>query len=229
MASLILVMDENNFSGRTDVMVIVDPAGKSCVWVPRDLWSPLISERINAVFKRGRHALIFWALKEHKLFFDHSLCFSRNAVERCLEGVRITVPVTSRLEFIYPLHSTAPIEEGSRRIVFNPPAECLSGERIHQWIGARSTPLGQWRGGDLNRIERQMIFVQSLLEQGADVSAVFDKTGQYSCTNLSFVVNELKQITPEWTFDTFMPLCVAKIDGKDVFVNPAHLNVQSKS
>ena len=42
----------------------------------------------------------------------------------------------------------------------------LEGERIHQWLGARFTPDGT--GTDFQRIERQKVFVQRLVEEGFD-------------------------------------------------------------
>ncbi|CDX22095.1 hypothetical protein MPL3356_390139 [Mesorhizobium plurifarium] len=34
----------------TDIIVVVDVAGQRLKWVPRDLWSPLIGDRVNAAF-----------------------------------------------------------------------------------------------------------------------------------------------------------------------------------
>jgi len=221
-SSVVLGMDASGFHGRTDVNVVIDPVARSCIWVPRDLWSPCTAERINVAFKKGSHALVRAALKEHGLAVDHSLCFSRVAIERCLEHVRVTVPVPVRMEFDYPLRPGAPIEEGSKRIEFTPPEEHLSRERIHQWIGARSAPEGQWRGGDLDRIDRQKTFVRCILEQNADLSPVFNDPALYDCTNLDFVVDELEQVTPEWSLRMFYPmLCRRVVDGKDVLVNPS--------
>jgi hypothetical protein len=73
MATAVAIMDRPSFDSNTDVLVVADPAARSLVWIPRDLW----------------------------------------------------------------LSPQRPIEEGKRRIVFKPPFEELSGERIHQWIGAR--------------------------------------------------------------------------------------------
>ena len=86
-------------------------------------------------------------------------CVTREATEAALADVSVTVPVPARMVFEYPLEPTARIEDGSKTITFEPPAERLSGERIHQWLGARA-------GSDLHRITRQQFFLRRLLERG---------------------------------------------------------------
>ena len=93
---------------------------------------------------------------------DHTVCLRRAAVETALADVEVTVPVRRRLELFYPLHPTAAIEDGAKRITFEPPAETLRGERIHQWLGAAWGTRG--RDWDLFRIARQQILVRRLLE-----------------------------------------------------------------
>ena len=97
---------------------------------------------------------------------DASICVQRAAVEAAAEGVTVTVPVPERIDLRYPLTPRSMMEDGEKVISFLPPAETLSGERIHQWVGAR------WMvgrpGSDLIRLRRQQVFVLRLLQEGFD-------------------------------------------------------------
>ena len=95
---------------------------------------------------------------------------SRSAAGEALRDVSVRVPVSRALVLRYPLAPEQPIEEGEKLVRFDPPAETLEGERIHQWIGARfelDRP-----SSDLERVARQQVFVRALLEQGFDFSQV---------------------------------------------------------
>lgn len=158
---VVAVMDRAGFDANTDVIVVVRPEARQLLWVPRDLWCPVLGDRINAAYRGGGAGALRAALDEHELHVDGVLCLSRSATERALAGVRVVVPVPARLEFAYPLSPTAPIEDGAKRVVFEPPMAALTGERVHQWIGARG-------GSDLHRIARQAVLIWRLLDQRFD-------------------------------------------------------------
>jgi hypothetical protein len=119
------------------------------------------------------------------------------------------------MEFSYPLSPTLPIEEGSKQIVFEPPGETLTGERIHQWIGARA-------GSDLHRIERQKIFLRRLIEEAFDFERLLDNSQGFRCSAPQ-VLEELSQVTAKWHFATLSPLAPQTIDGKMVLVSRRQL------
>jgi hypothetical protein len=112
--------------------------------------------------------------------------------------------------FDYPLTPTAPIEEGSKTVVFDPPMEILQGERVHQWIGAR-------RGSDLHRLARQAVLVRRLLEQGFDCSAAVADPSCFVVSDPS-VFDLLGQVRPWWTMETLGGVLPATIDGREVLV-----------
>jgi hypothetical protein len=115
------------------------------------------------------------------------------------------------MSFSYPLTPTSRIEDGSKTITFNPPAENLSGERIHQWIGARGAT-------DLHRIERQKIFLRRLLDTGFDFSTFLDDITGFKTDNLEDSLANLKAIRSDWRFDTLGPLRTEVISGRQVLV-----------
>jgi hypothetical protein len=172
MSTVVSIMDRAEWGACTDNIVVADPAKQCLLWVPRDLWCEGFGDRINRAFANERHDGLLRALAEHEITVDHSLCIRRDAVANALVDLSISVPVTERLEFWYPLEPHRPIEEGRKLISFEPPSERLDGERIHQWIGARSEPdLGERDLlfiGDLARIRRQQVLLRRLLEEDFD-------------------------------------------------------------
>lgn len=213
MSTIVGIMDREGFAANTDNLVLVDPAAERLLWIPRDLWCETLGDRINAAFRRGGWTLLLTALREHDLSATEWIVFSRAAIESALAHVAVLVPIPAPMAFDYPLTPTAPIEEGSQRIVFMPPAEVLRGERVHQWIGARG-------GSDLHRIERQKLLVRRLLEQRfafnravADAD-LFRHSGPTALADLAVV-------TPAWRFDTLDRVDPADIDGKRVLVRRA--------
>ncbi|MGT2468238.1 hypothetical protein ACVOMV_31020 [Mesorhizobium atlanticum] len=67
-----------------------------------------------------------------------AVCLRRGATEAALTGASVGVPIHEPLDFWYPLTPTSRLEDGRRQVSFRPPDETLSGERLHQWIGART-------------------------------------------------------------------------------------------
>ena len=199
-------MDRAGFEANTDIMVLVEPEQARLLWIPRDLWSETLQDRINTAYKLGGHQLLLKSLSEHGLEAAESLCFSRTATERAFEHVAVTGPVPVRMVFSYPLTPTSRIEDGSKLIEFNPPAETLRGERIHQWIGARG-------GSDLHRIERQKILLKRLIDIKFDFQMLLSEPAWYRCSN-SAVFPELRKIRSDWKFETLANLFPRGIDNK---------------
>jgi hypothetical protein len=123
--------------------------------------------------------------------------------------------VIEAVDFWYPLSPTEPIEEGRKLVRFDPPAETLSGERIHQWLGARLRP--DRASSDLERIERQQVFVRTLLDDGFDFGRVLARSQLVSASSEA-AVQELEQVTSEWSFETLGPVAPETIDGMMVLV-----------
>ncbi|HXJ83223.1 MAG TPA: hypothetical protein VMS64_31625 [Candidatus Methylomirabilis sp.] len=209
MSTIVGVMDRPGLEANTDNLVLVDPAESRLTWVPRDLWCETFRARINRAFSRGGHDLLVEALDEHGFRVANSLVLSREATEDALADVVVLVPVPCRMTFSYPLTPQAPIEDGSKVVVFDPPAEVLRGERIHQWVGARDT--------DLHRIERQKIFVRRLLEKGFDFRRVLARPAWYAIRGADCLA-ELAQVRPQWRFETVADLVPVTIAGQVVLV-----------
>jgi hypothetical protein len=217
MATAVCVLDRDDWKANTDNMVVVDPARKLLLWVPRDIWCPLFGDRINTAFARGGHELLHAALGEIGIEVAHSLCLRRHAVERALDGLAITVPVPAPLDLLYPLTPLTPIEDGRKVVRFRPPEERLQGERIHQWIGARRALFG--KTGDLARIGRQHIFVRRLLETGFDFrTAIADP--ELASMSSSAAIAEVAAVCSHWRFATLDGVRPSVIQGKEVLLRP---------
>ena len=221
MSTVLSILDRADWDGDacTDNIAVADPAERSLLWVPRDLWCTGFGDRINTVFASERHEGLLKALAEHGIRADHSLCIRRDAVERASADLSISVPVTERLEFRYPLAPDRPIEEGSKRIAFTPPEEVLDGERIHQWIGARFEP--DDRGGpllkasDYGRIRRQQVLLRRLLEDGFDFGSVLADPGLASASGPE-ARQELSLVDSGWRFSIIEDVRDVVRDGKRV-------------
>ncbi len=212
----VAILDRDDWSANTDVIVLVDPVMRHLTWVPRDLWVPSLNDRINAAFARGGGEQLMAALAELRLGeAEGVLCLRRSATEAALDGLDLTVPVSEPMEFWYPLTPTRPIEEGRKRIAFRPPAERLSGERLHQWLGARTPVTGA--GSDLHRIERQQQFVAALLATPFDFAKVLADPSRITTTGRD-PLPVLRQIRPDWHCCLFDSVSDATIDGKAVLV-----------
>lgn len=210
MSTIVGIMDRAGFEANTDNLVLVDPDASRLLFVPRDLWCDTVADRINAAYGIGGHDLLGRALREHGLDATHSLVLSRTATEAALERVSVVVPVPARMVFNYPLTPTSRIEDGSKTVTFDPPAQVLKGERVHQWIGARG-------GSDLHRIERQKVLVRRLLEQRVDWQACLADPAAVRLSSPD-VLGELRQVRATWRFETFGPVHPVLIDGKQVLV-----------
>ncbi len=215
MTTAVGILDRDAWTANTDVLVVVDPRRRRLTWVPRDLWCPGLGDRVNAALARGGHPAVRAALAEHGLRVDHGVYLRRAATERFLATCTVRVPVPRRLEFYYPLTPTAPLEEGVKIVTFEPPEESLSGERIHQWIGARSAvPEG---GTDLDRIERQQCFLRRLLQAGGDLTPVLSDPERVRVSGPAALA-ELGAVRPGWRFATHDAVVPATVAGREVLL-----------
>jgi hypothetical protein len=192
-------MDREGFDQRTDNIVVIQPRRRRLLWVPRDVWHEPIDDRINAAFKAGGHDGLMEGLRYLGIEVQHSVCLPRGAVERALAGASVTVPVTEPLRFWYPLSPSTRLQDGRKPVDFDPPREVLEGERIHQWLGSRRGRDPSTRATDLGRIERQQVFVRSLLRQGFDFTTVLADPEPPSLSD-DAALDELRRVRSWWRF-----------------------------
>lgn len=197
MATVVTVMDRDGFDQRTDNIVVVQPARRRLLWVPRDTWCEALGDRINGAYRQGGHDGLADGLASLGLPVDHSLCLPRTLVEHALAGITVTVPVSAPLRFWYPLAPTATIEAGRKPVDFLPPREELQGERIHQWLGARYGRDPEVLSTDLTRIQRQQVFVRALLRQRFDFSSALDGPIEPSLSDPA-AVDDLRRVRSWW-------------------------------
>lgn len=210
------ILDRDEWTACTDNIVVVDPAARRLTWIPRDLWSAAAGDRINGAFRQGGHALLQAAIGEAGFPVTASVVFRRSAIERALAGVSLTVPVDRLRRYWYPLAPTRRIEDGAKLVAFLPPSEHLEGERLHQWLGARTgadvppIPLP-----DLDRIDRQRILLRCYLEQhGPAARAIADPT--LVSVSDDAAMARLAKVRPDWTFAALTDVEPVTIAGKMV-------------
>lgn len=235
MATVIGVMDEPGLASNTDVLVVAEPGERTLTWIPRDLWSPVLDDRINRAFTMAGHAGLIEALAEAGVAAQHSVVVGREACAAALKRVRVEVPVRKRIMFRYPRSGDQPIEQGDRLVIFEPPAELLAGERVHEWIGARygvapagragrstpgepEPPYKPTGYGDLSRLKRQQELVGALLEQGFDFGVALAASSGSSAISGPRALAELNAVDADWTRLTLGGLKDARIRGKEVLV-----------
>ena len=164
---IVCIMDRNSWKARTDIIVIVRTKEKTLEWVPRDLYSKFITNRINVAYARGGEDLLIKSLHEFNIFATACVCILPDCVNDNFNYIgEIAVPVSEDMTFKYPLHRHQPIEEGHRIIEFHKPRELLSGDRFHEWVGARyRIPATINKYPDFDRIRRQQILLKELLHK----------------------------------------------------------------
>ena len=218
-ATVVGVMDSDSWTANTDNVVVVDGKRRRLVWVPRDLWSDVVGDRINAAFASGGHDLLQAAVREHGFRAESSVVLLRSGVEGALEGLRVTVPVDRTRRYWYPLAPTLRIEDGRKLVVFDPPSETLSGERIHQWVGARrSADVPPPTLPDLDRIERQQVLVRTLLQDGFAFAKTLEDPALASIAG-SGALDVLGAVRAAWHFETFRRFEPATVEGKMVLLS----------
>jgi anionic cell wall polymer biosynthesis LytR-Cps2A-Psr (LCP) family protein len=223
-------MDRDSWTANVDNIVVIDGRSRRLVWIPRDLWSKAVGDRINAAYERGGHELLRSAVREHGLPAESSVVLLRSAVERALEGLSVTVPVDRRRRYWYPLGPTRRLEDGRKLIGFDPPRETLEGERIHQWVGARrSADVPAPALPDIDRIERQQVLVRTLLEDGFAFSRTMEDSNLVSISG-SRALDELAAVRADWDFQTHKRkrLRPATVEGKMVLIPDRRLPLRGR-
>ena len=215
MATVVCILDRDDWQANTDNIVVADPACRILTWVPRDLWCPALNDRVNTAFAHGGHETLLAALAELGLRVSHSLCLRRRAAEKALAGLCVTVPVPAPLDMLYPLAPRTRIQEGHKIVSFRPPEERLEGERVHQWIGGRRVLRGP--SGDMARIGRQQVFVRRLLEEGFDFAAALAAADDLRLSSPEALA-ELGAVRAGWRFAALDAVRPALIAGKEVLL-----------
>lgn len=219
MTTVVAILDRKSrrWNSRTDVLIVVDGQRRRLTWIPRDLYTATIANRINEAYRLGGPALLAACLGEHGFIVDHVACISRSGAARWLEGLgAVTVPVESPLHYRYPLAPELPIEAGGKDIAFLPPMELLEGERIHQWLGARYGPAKYTTiGGDLDRCRRQQIFLSALLERNRPLPPLRpgEWRGRFGA--------EIFAVRADWSFETLDALHPDRLAGRSVLRRPS--------
>ena len=214
-AVVVAILDRDNWNANTDVIVVADWNTRSLTWIPRDLWSPMIGDRINAAYSRGGGKLLIAALEELGFSAGSVLCLRRAASEAALGEVDVVVPVNRPLDFWYPLEPNQTIEEGRKQISFRPPEERLSGERLHQWIGARLEI--DHAGSDLRRLRRQRVLLKVLLAAGFDFRKALQDPELLAISGPD-PIPLLADVGVQWKMAVFEQVENAVVDGKLVLV-----------
>jgi anionic cell wall polymer biosynthesis LytR-Cps2A-Psr (LCP) family protein len=212
------VMDSDSWTANTDNIVVVDARRQRLVWIPRDLWSDVVGDRINAAYRRGGHALLCAALGECGWPVESSVVVQRSAVERALSTLCIAVPVARTRRYWYPMLPRLRLQDGAKLVAFEPPQETLEGERIHQWLGARrsaDTPPSKFP--DLDRIERQQTFIRRLLEEGFDFSELLDDLSLVRVSEPS-AREPLAAVRVDWELHTLSRVEPEARDGKMILI-----------
>jgi anionic cell wall polymer biosynthesis LytR-Cps2A-Psr (LCP) family protein len=219
-AAVVGITDRAGWSDvRTDNLVVVRPWRRELLWIPRDVWSPLAGDRINRAFERGGFPRLLAALWYLGLPVGHGVVLSRAATERLAERLDVRVPVAKPMRFRYPIEPTRPIREGEKVIAFDPPEERLTGERLHQWIGARYALEGP--GSDLGRITRQQVLLRELLRRGVPLGSVLERPDEVR--RFGAPERVLRRVEPGWDMRTLQPLVDESRDGAQILVTPGGL------
>lgn len=217
-ATVVGVMDRESWTARTDNIVVVDATRRRLVWIPRDLWSEVVGDRINVAYARGGHELLKAAVQDHGLPAESGLVLLRSGVERAVADLSVTVPVKRTQRYWYPLDPTSQLQDGRKLVRFDRPRETLSGERIHQWLGARQGADAHASAfPDLDRIERQQVLVRRLLADGFAFANALEDPGRVSVSG-AHALRDLGAVRAGWSFETFGPVRNATIDGKRILL-----------
>lgn len=134
------------------------------------------------------------AVKDLGFDAKSSIVLKKDQTQDFLRKVQVTVPVPCYMEYLYPLSIDHKIEEGYKKINFTPPREYLTGERIHQWIGARyhkNDGFYQRDLPDIDRIHRQQIFLKEFLKGDFNFSVLNLEKENVSSSN---VISQLQDI-----------------------------------
>jgi anionic cell wall polymer biosynthesis LytR-Cps2A-Psr (LCP) family protein len=192
------VMDRNHWKARTDIMIIIDQNNKTIEWIPRDLYSKTVNNRINTAYAFAGKQGIINAFKEYNINISDTLLLLPKFFEEAINIIKkIKIPVKNDISFYYPLHRHRPIEEGKKKIIFKSPNEILIGDRFHEWIGARyEIPPSKNSWPDFDRIRRQKILLRQILKKNINFSSIIKSNFCDGMNNN--IINILKKIDNSW-------------------------------
>jgi anionic cell wall polymer biosynthesis LytR-Cps2A-Psr (LCP) family protein len=215
---VITIMDRNEWTSNTDIIILVNPSKKELTWIPRDMYVKEIDHRINAAYRMGRDKLLFESLKSINYDASYNLCILPNAINDFFNQIEeIKVPVDFDRSFFYPLHRHQPIENGKKIIEFKAPFETLKGDRFHEWIGARygAVPNAKY-SSDFDRIRRQQTLVKEILKTKKNSIKSYDETSIKGLNNE--IIEVLQNIDDSWTFKMTGKIVCTRINNKSVVV-----------
>lgn len=164
MSLLIAVLDDHL---NADVLFVIDYNRTCITWIPRDMFSLLIFDRINSAFSKGGIKLLMKGVK--KLGFNEineCICIPIKTSRKLFQEVTLYVDIFEQSSYFYPIKLGQALEEGRKVVTFSPPGELLKGERIHQFLGARFRVNSKEYTdlSDFERIRRQQIFLKALIK-----------------------------------------------------------------
>ena len=215
MATVLSIMDRNSWSARTDNIAVVSVKDRSVTLIPRDLFSSRVDDRINTVMGIGGHALFFKCLQDYGFPVNQGICLLPEATAKALATMTLEVPVEKEETFLYPNSPLEPIHLKNKIIKFSPPKETLSGERIHQWLGARIHP--DWQGSDLDRLRRQIVFTRCLIRAGFDFRKFLEFQESLKSTG-DQALGEIREVREDWKFSIYDHVRHWTVNGKQVLV-----------
>ena len=99
-------MDRNFWTARTDiiVIVIVNEKDKTLTWLPRDVYSEIIKDRINVAYRKGGGNLLVKCLQHVDYAVTYCICLLPCFIDDIIEKItHIDVPL------YYPFHRYKPI------------------------------------------------------------------------------------------------------------------------
>jgi len=202
----------------TDVNVVVDPGGRTLTWIPRDLFSKKLGDRINSVFRLGGDQARYREIIADVGFrVEHSVIIWPKAVCRAIEGVSVLVPINKVTKYLYPLTPWQEMKRGGKKVEFSSRTGPLSGERIHQWIGARTRLPGSWSYHpypDFDRCLRQQRLIRVLLDTGFKFSRLLGDGFKASGPG---AIDELKKVNRRWGTILFDKVVPKTINGTEAF------------
>jgi len=217
MSTAVALMDRDDWDANTDVIVVARPRRRELLWVPRDLWSRRYARRINGAFELGGWKALLAALREVGVRARHAVCVRRGLCEAVLGQVDVTVPVERPVRYWYPLAPQSRIEDGRREVSFEPPSERLTGDRVHEWLGARYDVSG-FSGGDIGRMARQQVFLRELLRTDFPLGdAILARREELDVSGPRALV-ELRAVRSDWRMRTMGGWLPAKVGGREVLV-----------
>lgn len=201
----------------TDNIILVNTKERTLTWIPRDLFSVRLLNRINVAFIRGGHELLLKTLKSLGYPADYSICIPNLTMRSVLKNCKVVVPVDTFMQYYYPATPFQPLEEGGKIISFSPPEETLEGERIHQFLGARTRVTAKEYTDlpDFERIKRQMVFVKQLLKDKFNFEALLTYPIEISNPD---ALNVIAQVTAEYQMVLYNSVKQIKINTRDVLI-----------